>query len=256
MAKTLKQGNELLRMYALYSNSKGLTFYYTTPKGTTHSMLFNQPLNDGQRHRIVLWRWKQHIYLAVDGNTRVRQQLEANIGDCDSEAVSSCTFSIGQRRDIKKMVQWSLDGKLYSMTLVANKVVREYPTHARGGTQAHMVSSINLLDPAVHDARAQLRLGAYLFAPSRPGLELTTKTAKLALPAKLSVAVHFRLVPGTGGYLFAKTSQHGDVKHLAVYVSKSQRDVAVYCQIGGVPTRTRFKINLTDGKKYVVLSDT
>ena len=261
LAKSRGSDSSVQRLYAIYSNSRGLTFYYSTPAGAARSLRFKvAAVNDGRRHQVVLWRWKRHIYLAVDGGKQVREQLDADgaIADCDRQAVSSCSFHVGQRKDREERVAWSLDGTIHSMTIVSNKVVRDYPRYSSGTvTQAQLAGSVDYLDPAVHNSAAQLRLGGHLFTPRRPGLSLGAKSrstsAKLALSDKLSLAIRFRLVAGTGGYLFAKTSQHGAVKHLAVYVSPYQRDVAVYCTMGGKARSSRFKINLADGGEYRLL---
>lgn len=249
-AKTTAQGAN--RYYALYSNRKGLRFYYTTKAGDRDSALFKTQINDGLRHKVVLSSDSQHVYLHVDGRFAGRKKVTGPVADCGVPS-DKCFFYIGQRRGDRTGTAWSLSGVLYSFSVLANKAVRGFPTVVQSlgpGATASGAKALNLLDVAAHDGAVPVRSGVYLFSGSGAGL--VVKPAVPITPT-MAVAVRFKSVPRRGGYIFAKTSARGTAKHLGIFVSDRQRDVAVYFQKNGKPGVARFKVDLSDGKEYRVV---
>lgn len=92
-----------------------------------------------------------------------------------------------------------------------------------------------------------VRAGAYLFSGSSSGLVVKSP---VTMTQQMAVAVRFKTMPGQGGYLFAKTSARGMIKHLGIYVSAKKQDVAVYFSKNNAPSVVRFKVDVSDGKEY------
>lgn len=247
-----------IRHFALYSNGRGLRFYYTNKNKKRRSVMFPTAVNDGKRHQILLYVSFQNVFLAVDGRSIVRKRLTGKIGDC-GRTTSQCVLHLGQRQGDHGGSAWPFQGTLHTMVMVYNKVIRDFPTVV-SKSKARLPSIPGLFgakdwlptDSSVWKAGGvPFRNGAYLFTGVDSGVQLNKTLADFQ--QTFSIAMRLRAVQGTGGYLVAKTSKLGTVKHVGLYISAKERDVALYYQHRGRTAAIRFPINLSDGQEYRLL---
>ena len=106
---------------------------------------------------------------------------------------------------------------------------------------------------------------SWMFSGRGPGLRLLgTAALSSHVSEAMSIAIHFRSVPGSGGYLFAKTSSDGvEKRYWSLYLSAASNQLRVYTVDGnGAQLVLRFKprkksmrktINFADGNEHKLL---
>ena len=259
-----------VRHYALYSSQKrGLELYYQYTnnfgEAKSHVVRFGVTLKNGYRYNLALavltnTRGAANIpvslYVVPFGSEAIviRRKLKGPVTDC-GERGAACVFSLGYRVDKNKGGKYRLRGVLNSAAVFPNKHFGELPHHVGPGEGVDGDGDGNnpTEDWLAAGSSSLLRVvkGASFFVshPSQQGLAISQGV----LAPTFSVA--FRVTARRGGYLFAKTSADGGVRHYSLYSSRSNRQLVMYYQMQGSSTRKAqlFKADLLDGREYRVL---
>jgi hypothetical protein len=154
------------RHIALYSNAKGLTFYYTYKTGQRSLRMSSArfdaaKINDGRKHRIALGvSSKARAYLTVDGGAATEVALRGQPVDCRSTTQeNTCIFAFGQRRGASgTAIAYPFRGTVEQLVLFPNKVFRAYPSAVDNTAGAPTTTATDWLTNANNDGAVAEKL--------------------------------------------------------------------------------------------------
>ncbi|EGD75905.1 chitin-binding protein [Salpingoeca rosetta] len=248
------------RFWSLYSSatSNRVSFYYKTSGSTAQqSASFSVSLADGLYHRVMLAVNNATAQLYVDGSLAGTSSLSGRVQDC-SPPSSSCILQLGRRTDASSSDGlFFLSGAIASASVYSGVFMTADPTAVAPTpaldqqlpiSNASGLAYLDLLNDTVGFSVGAVRgtEGATFDGSSR--LEVTEHS--FSLGPTLSVVGTLRADTGTAGYIFAKTSQDGNTRHLALYMSALSRLTLYYTSTASTSSRNLLffpDVQLADG---------
>eukprot|EP00043_Microstomoeca_roanoka_P014249 m.140633 g.140633 ORF g.140633 m.140633 type:complete len:1712 (+) comp15967_c0_seq1:231-5366(+) len=235
IAKTDSQGG---RYWSLYSSgaSSNTVFYYTAVGSSTQSSVkFSADLSTGLFHRVMLSVQNQTARLYVDNVLAGESALLGPIADCSSQS-NDCILQVGRRTDsLVAEGRYFFHGRIADAILYSGVYMTVDPT---------AVAPLPLLDQLLPlgsnnysyfdllNETASFAVGSVVRSENAVMFDgssrLVISEHSFPLGPSLSVVGTIQTARDATGYIFAKTSQDGATRHLAMYLSDRARLTLYY----------------------------
>ena len=249
-AKTDGSGSR--RYYALYSRSSTasrtakMVFYYSAVVNgevvPARKTFDNIDIADGAPHEVLFIVVRNLAVVQVDGTNYVPSDgqplISSQVEDCGAPSID-CIYRVGARSSSSSLGEsYQFEGTMHYASQCSNDArLGLYPAAGSPSVQ-------HLLRHASHPNET-----VYEVAEFQP----------LSAVSGFSVYFDVAIQPGTSGYLIAKTSSDGGLRHFAVYVRSSASsgdEVRVYYTPSGSDSHsvlTFRSVALADGARHEVM---